>query len=169
MADWAIELRNQKHERDALDCGTASLDSFLKRFAWVNMELGVSRVWVATRPGEKRVVGFYAASAGVFQRDDLAPGEQAGLPRYPLPTAHLGRLAVDRSWQGQRLGETLLFHFLKMVREVSEKLAIYAVDLWAKDDPARRFYSKYSFRSSRDDPLHLYLPMATVRQMFEQP
>ena len=129
MVDWAIELLTQEHEREAFDCGKASLDSFLKRFAWFNMELGVSRVWVAAPPGAKRVVGFYAASAGVFQRHDLAPGEQAGLPRYPLPTAHLGRLAVDRSCQGQLLGETLLFHFLKTAREVSEKLAIYAVDL----------------------------------------
>ena len=41
-------------------------------------------------------------------RDHLPPDDQTGLPRYPLPTAHLGRLAVDQSCRGQGLGELLL-------------------------------------------------------------
>jgi len=46
-------------------------------------------------------------------------------------------------------------------------LGIYAVDLWSKDEDARKFYLKYSFLTLKDDPLHLYLPIGTVQQMFE--
>jgi GNAT superfamily N-acetyltransferase len=83
-----------------------------------------------------------------------------------MPTAHLGRLAVDLSCQGKRLGETLLFHFLHQALEVSRKLGVFAVDVWVMHDGARRFYLKYGFIPLEDAPLHLYLPMKTVETMF---
>jgi hypothetical protein len=45
---------------------------------------------------------------------------------------------------------------------------VFAVDLFSKDDDAKRFYQKYGFIPLQDDPFHLYLPMATVRAMFAQ-
>ena len=47
-------------------------------------------------------------------------------------------------------------------------IGVFAVDLFSKDDDARRFYLKYGFIPLQDDPFHLYLPMATVRAMFAQ-
>lgn len=99
------------HERGNFDCGKSALNSFLRQHAAVNHQRGVSRVYVVVRSTDQRVLAYYAASAGTFLRDHLPPDDQADQPRYPLPTAHLGRLAVDLSCQGQRLGELLLFHF----------------------------------------------------------
>jgi hypothetical protein len=62
----------------------------------------------------------------------------------------------------------LLFHFLKTACDVADRIGIFAVDLFSKDDDARRFYLKYGFIPLQDDPLHLYLPIATVRAMFVQ-
>ena len=128
----------------------------------------MSKVYVVTRGADRRVLGYSAASAGTFLRDHLPPDDQTGLPRYPLPTAHLGRLAVDLSCRGQRLGEMLLFHFLKTACDVAERIGIFAVDLFSKDEDAKRFYLKYGFIPLQDDPFHLYLPMGTVRAMFHQ-
>jgi hypothetical protein len=113
----------------------------------------VSRVYVAVRGPHQQVLAYYASSAGAFLRDHLPPDDQAGLPRYPLPTAHLGRLAVDLSCRGQRLGELLLFHFLKTACDVAERIGVFAVDLFSKDDDAKRFYQKYGFIPLQDDPL----------------
>jgi GNAT superfamily N-acetyltransferase len=90
-------------------------------------------------------LAYYASSAGTFLRDHLPPDDQAGLPRYPLPTVHLGRLAVDSSCQGQRLGKLLLFHFLKKACDVADLIGIFAVDLFSKDDGAKQFYLRYGF------------------------
>jgi hypothetical protein len=49
---------------------------------------------------------------------------------------------------------------------VADRIGIFAVHLFSKDDDARRFYLKYGFISLQDDPLHLYVLMATVRGMF---
>src|SRR6202008_1210799 len=106
---------------------------------------GLSRVYVAPRGADRRVLAYYASSAGAFLRDHLPPDDQVGLPRYPLPTAHLGRLAVDLSCRGQRLGELLLFLFLKMACGGAERIGVFAVDLFSKDEVAKRFYQKYGF------------------------
>ncbi len=163
-----IEPLMANHGRGAFDCGKPPLNSFLRQHAAANHQRGVSRVYVAVRGTDQQVLAYYAASAGAFLRDHLPPDDQAGLPRYPLPTAHLGRLAVDLSSRGQRLGELLLFHFLKAACDVADRIGVFAVDLFSKDDEAKRFYLKYGFIPLQDDAFHLYLPMATVRAMFVQ-
>jgi GNAT superfamily N-acetyltransferase len=168
MDETRIEPLTAKHEKGIFDCGKSPLNSFIRQHAIVNNERGVSRVYVAVRGTDHRVLAYYASSAGTFLRDHLPLDDQAGLPRYPLPTAHLGRLAVDLSCRGQRLGELLLFHFLKTACDVAEQIGVFAVDLFSKDDDAKRFYLKYGFIPLQDDPFHLYLPMATVRAMFMQ-
>ena len=168
MDETRIESLNANHERGSFDCGKSPLNSFLRQHATTNNERGISRVYVAVRDPGQRVVAYYASSAGTFLRDHLPPDDQGGLPRYPLPTAHLGRLAVDMSCRGQRLGESLLFHFLKTACDVAERIGIFAVDLFSKDEDAKNFYLKYGFIPLRDDAFHLYLPMATVRAMFAQ-
>ncbi len=168
MDETRIESLTANHETGSFDCGKSPLNSFIRQHATINNERGVSRVYVAIRDTDQRVLAYYASSAGTFLRDHLPPDDQSGLPRYPLPTVHLGRLAVDLSCRGQRLGELLLFHFLKTACDVAERIGVFAVDLFSKDDDAKRFYLKYGFIPLRDDAFHLYLPMATVRAMFPQ-
>ena len=138
MDETRVEFLTANHERGTFDCGKPPLNAFIRQHAAVNQERGVSRVYVAVRGPHRQVLAYYASSAGAFLRDHLPPDDQAGLPRYPLPTAHLGRLAVDLSCRGQRLGELLLFHFLKTACDVAERIGVFAVDLFSKDDDAKR-------------------------------
>lgn len=62
----------------------------------------------------------------------------------------------------------MLFHFLNTACAVAERIGVFAVDLFAKDEDAKGFYLKYGFLPLLDDPFHLYLSMATVRAMFGQ-
>jgi hypothetical protein len=150
----------------ALTAAKLPLNTFIRQHAAFNHAHGVSRVYVVVKGTDSRVLAYYALSAGTFLRDHLPPDDQAGLPRYPLPTVHLGRLAVDRSCQGQQLGKLLLFHFLKKSCGVAEEIGVFSVDLFSKDEDAKRFYLKYGFIPMQDDAFHLYLPMATLRTMF---
>jgi GNAT superfamily N-acetyltransferase len=76
----------------------------------------------------------------------------------------LARLAVARGAQGQGLGRALLVDALKRCRELAEKLGVHAVEVDAIDQQAGKFYQKYGFTSLLDNPLHLYLPIATIRK-----
>ena len=127
----------------------------------------MGRTYVAVESGQIRVAGYYTLAAGSFDVSCLPAAVRKKLPKHPIPTVHLGRLAVDVSFRGQRLGETLLFHALHAALDLSEKLGAFAVDVWAIDADAQAFYAKYGFISLEDNPLHLYLAMKTVEAMFD--
>jgi GNAT superfamily N-acetyltransferase len=166
MAEWVIERLTSAHDRAAFSCGKAPLDTFLTALVSQYEKRRLGRTFVATEPGQARVAGYYTLAAGAFDLSCLPQKDRKKLPKHPVPTVHLGRLAVDRAFRGQRLGETLLFHALRKALTVSETLGAFAVDVWAMDDEARAFYEKYGFVPLEDNPFHLYLPMKTVEAMF---
>lgn len=59
----------------------------------------------------------------------------------------------------------LLVDALKRAAQASEQLGIYAVEVRALNENARRFYLKYGFTSLSEDEMHLYLPMKTIRKL----
>jgi GNAT superfamily N-acetyltransferase len=166
MADWQIGRLQAMHERAGFTCGKPALDLFLHTLVSQYEKRHLGRTFVATEPGEACVAGYYTLAAGAVDVSSLPEAARKKLPQHPVPTLHLGRLAVDEAFRGKRLGETLLFHALQAALELSDKLGAFAVDLWAIDDDAAAFYRKYGFLPLDDAPRHLYLPMKTIAAMF---
>jgi GNAT superfamily N-acetyltransferase len=77
----------------------------------------------------------------------------------------LARVAVDRRFQGQGVGELLLFDVLGRAVVISEQTGLYAVVLDALTESAKTFYLRYGFRELLDDPFHLYLPIGTIIEL----
>jgi ribosomal protein S18 acetylase RimI-like enzyme len=111
------------------------------------------------------VRGYYSISAGAVALENLPEGHRKRLPKYPVPVAHLGRLAVDNSAQGQRLGEFLLVDALRRIQTAADSIGIHAVEVVAIDDAAKGYYLKYGFIELLDDPHHLYISMKAVRKL----
>ena len=164
-AKWSIEELGSDHDRADFSCGHESLDTFLKEFASQNQKTGVSRTFVALTPGEKIVRGYYSLAAGSVQFQNLTDEQRKRLPKYPVPVAHLGRLAVDKSVQGHGLGSHLLIDALCRVGRAERALGIHAIEVVAIDDAAKGFYLKYGFTELADDPHHLFISMKTVRKL----
>ncbi len=162
--DWQIEALSADHDRSAFFCGHESLDDFLKRFAGQNQKLGVSKTYVAIRSGNQAVRGYYSISAGAVQFTDVPEKLRNRLPKYPVPVAHLGRLAVDAGAQGHGLGELLLLDALARIVSAAESIGIHAVEVVAIDENAKRFYSRYGFTELLDDPQHLYISIKMLRK-----
>jgi ribosomal protein S18 acetylase RimI-like enzyme len=165
MAEWIIERLQKEHDRSAFTCGKAPLDNFLRALVSQYEKRKLGRTYVAIEPGQTRVAGYYTLATGSFDFSSLDENARKKLPEHPVPTLHLGRLAVDIEFRGKRLGETLLFHALRAALEISEKAGAFAVDLWAIDEDAANFYRKYGFLLLQDHPFHLYLPMKTIEAM----
>ena len=87
------------------------------------------------------------------------------MPRLDVPVVLLGRLAVDRSVQGQGLGSLLLIDALRRAQHLAEHVGIRAVEVDAIDEAARQFYSRFGFVPLLDDPNHLFLPMPVIRKL----
>ena len=98
-------------------------------------------------------------SAGSISTDDLPLIQKRRLPNYPVPVALLGRLAVDKQYQGQRLGSVLLADAVQRVEQASEVLAVYAIVVEALNPSATKFYQSFGFIPFADQPLKLFLPM----------
>jgi GNAT superfamily N-acetyltransferase len=94
--------------------------------------------------------------------DELPEDLARKLPRR-VPGIRLGRLAVDRSVQGQGLGELLLMDAIKRAQLVLEHVGVNALFVDAKDTRAAAFYRKYGFRPLPGTPLTLVLALASVR------
>jgi GNAT superfamily N-acetyltransferase len=158
---YRIESLTKQHVRDAFDCGEDSLNDFLRRFARQNDERGLGRSFVAVTPDDVRICGYYTLASGAVAFDTMPEK----LPRYPVPVAHLGRLAVDRTAQGRGLGAFLLVDALKRVLKTADQIGLYAVEVYALNAQAKAFYLKYGFQPLLDDPFHLYLSIKTVRKL----
>jgi ribosomal protein S18 acetylase RimI-like enzyme len=162
---WIIERLSKKHSRTHFSCGDADLDSYLKKYAGQNERLNISRHYVAVASSTSSILGYYTLSAGGVAWTTLPDDFRRKLPKYPVPVAHLGRLAVDETLQGQGMGEFLLVDALARVIRVANEIAIHAVEVIAATEQAKRFYEKYGFLSLIDDPRHMYLALATARKL----
>ena len=82
-----------------------SLNQWLRRRALKNEASGASRTFVVCL-GEE-VVGYYALAMGSILRRQAPEKIKRELPEA-IPVMVLGRLAVDRKWQGPGVGSGLL-------------------------------------------------------------
>ncbi len=165
MAEWTIEPFGKHHDRTAFSCGRTPLDDFIRVRVSQYEKRRLGKTFVAVPPGETRVIGYYTLASGALVFEHLPPDASRKLPKHPVPVVLLARLAVDQSVQGQGLGEGLLFDALHRTLTLSSDLGVHAVEVDALDDAAAAFYRKYGFTALLDNPLHLYLPIATVAQV----
>jgi GNAT superfamily N-acetyltransferase len=160
--DWSVERLNRAHQRDDFCCGKEPLDTFLQLLVSQYERRRLGRTFVAVRPGEKRVHGYYTLASGSVSFQDLPVAIAKRLPHHPLPVVLLARLAIDQTVQGAGLGELLLLDALRRCLNLSGELGVHAVEVRALDAGAERFYQRYGFVPLKDDNLHLYLPIRTI-------
>lgn len=160
-AAFLIERLGRKHNRDAFSCGVPALDTYFRQLAGQDSRRRVANCFVAVEAESGTVAGFYTFSAAGIRLSDLPDATARRLPHYPqVPAALIGRLAVDRRFQGRRLGEALLLDAAD--RAIDSDPAIFALLVDAKDDNAEAFYRRYEFRPLTARPMTLFLPVAAL-------
>jgi len=165
MPLWEVQRFSRSHNRSQFDCGVEALNDWLRNLAGQYERRDLARTYVAVRPGETVIAGYYAISNHWVSYEALPDDQAKGLPRIDIPVVLIGRLAVDKAAQGQRLGEVLLVDALRRADHVSEQVGVRAVEVHAIDDSARSFYLKYGFVPLVDDKHHLFLPMQVIRKL----
>lgn len=117
--------------------------------------------YVAHEPESNRIAGYYTLSAGDMALKDMPEDIARRLPRYPvIPMALVGRLAIDKEYQGQRLGAALLWDTAN--RASRAEMGVFALAVDAKDEQAAAFYRHFGFVTFESKPLQLFLPLATI-------
>lgn len=156
---YVIRALDSDAQTAGFDCGEQALDQYLQRYARQDIKRGVARVFIASPAGRPQVVaGFYTLSAASIAAETLPEKWRKKLPRYPVPVALLGRLAVDQQFHGQGLGSILLADACKRVAAASETLAVAAIVVDAKSPKAAAFYQHFGFVELPGQPGRWMLP-----------
>lgn len=161
----AIEPLSRQHDRASFRCGATALDDYIGRQASQDVRRRVSQVFVATRPNEKEILGYYSLNAGSIEKDALPERIAHRLPHYPVPVAVLGRLAVASEHQGSGLGPILLANACKRVIQASGEVAMMAIVVDAKDQAAIRFYERFGFEMLPNTERRKFLTLKTIHAL----
>jgi GNAT superfamily N-acetyltransferase len=150
------------HQLDAFESGVLALDDWLRRRARPNEVAGASRTFVIC--GKQQVVGYYSLAAGSILRSAATPRARQNMPD-PVPVVLLGRLAIDRAWQGKGLGADLLQDAVLRTLAAADSIGVRAMLVHAISEDAKTFYQKHGFRESRVEPMTLMITMDEAKRM----
>ena len=152
-----------EHDLSGFDCGEAALNDWLRHRALKN-ESRFSRTYVVCE--SNRVVAYFCISAGAVERA-AAPGKVRRNAPDTIPVSVIGRLAVSRDHAGKGLGADILADALRRIAVASQSIGIGAVLVHAKDEAAKRFYTRCAeFIEYPEDSRTLFLPIETVVAAF---
>lgn len=159
-----IERLCSRHNRAEFACGEETLDRYFRQQAGQDAGRNLGVTYVAVESGQSGdVLGYYTLATGCVQPENVP--EKHIPPRRAVPVILLGRLAVAKSAQGRRIGETLLMDALRRCEELSQRAGMFAVVVDALHDRARDFYLRYGFAELGDSPLHLYMTIKDIRKL----
>lgn len=157
---FRIEALSGDHGRAPFVSGSEPLDRYFQTQASQDSKRRIATCFVAVSGGGQ-VAGYYTLTGTSVALSAFAPEIVNKLPRYPVvPAVLLGRLAVNRSYQGQGLGGVLLADALK--RTSRAEFGVFAMVVDAKDDAAQRFYEHHGFTRIPGETRRLYLPISAA-------
>jgi GNAT superfamily N-acetyltransferase len=149
-------------DRRGFHCGEPALDRYFREQVTQDIKRLITNCFVAIE--DDAIAGFYTLSSASIAMTDLPESLTKRLPRYPaLPAIRIGRLAVDRKFQGQGIGSVLLSDAIQ--RSLRAEAAGFTVLVDAKDERAATFYRHNGFTDLPSRPSTLYLPLATVKKI----
>ncbi len=150
----------EAHQLADFNSGVASLDNWLKRRARANQASGASRTFVLC-DGEK-IIGYYALASGAVTIGDASGRFRRNMPD-PIPVVVLGRLAIDRAYQGKNLGRALFKDAALRVEQAGDAIGIRGILVHAISEEAKAFYLALGFDPSPLDPMTLMVTLADLR------
>ncbi len=108
-------------------------------------------------------MGYYTLSAASIGFEQIPLSLRRRLSRYPIPTARLGQLAVNRKHQGVGLGSIFLFDAFKRIDAIADELGVWEIVVDPIDDAAHIFYRHFGFELLADNNASLFLTLKDLR------
>jgi len=160
-----------EYETGGFDCGEVSLNAFLTNHLKRQHDGKILRAWLLiTKTPRPRILGYYTLSGGSFEKEQLpTKTQQKKVPYHNVPCVILGRLAIDKSLQGNGWGETLVAHAMRVVYNASLTIGIHGLFVEALTGNAKKFYEKLGFIPLADRNQHsLFFPTKSIERLFEE-
>ena len=165
-SEFRVVPLDERHRRAAFTCGVDPLDRYLHTQAGQDVRRRANGVFILAEPNHpETVLGYYTLCATALPPGVVPEAARTHLPRYPLVSATLmGRLAIAKDRQGQRLGAVLLADALHRALASAQTVGSSMIVVDALDDGAASFYAAHGF-VRLPESLRLVLPMRMVERM----
>lgn len=152
-------LDTSKHDRKSFDCGVEALNLYLSRYVNQDQKRSVTRCHVLSDGG--RIIGYFTLAGHSVTRENLPESRKLGIYE-DIPFLLLGRLAVDKEFQGKGYGDALLYHAFRLTKDAAKAYGIYGIIVEAKNEEAALFYQGFGFKPLKGQALKLVLPLSAV-------
>lgn len=139
-----FEILNKTHDRQSFDCGNEPMNAYLKTMANQHAKKGMSVTHILAQ--NDAVGAFYTLSNMHINNDER---KLAGYPSE-VPAILIGRIGVNKPFQGQGLLKEVLKDALKNVIQLAKISGIAFVVVDAKTDQLVKFYQSAGFVSLAD-------------------
>jgi len=162
------EPLNSGHKKSDFSCGKEMLDNYFHEQASQDIKRKLSACFVINDAETNVIKAYYTLSNNSIPLEVIPIEIRKKLPTAyeTIPTTLLGRLAIDKNFQRQGIGRTILVDALKRSYELSKTIGSFAIVVDPLDQDAEIFYGKYGFIKLPDSG-KMFLPMKTIRQLFE--
>ncbi|MFN8431656.1 MAG: GNAT family N-acetyltransferase [Spirosomataceae bacterium] len=165
--DYLTEPLDSTHNKSTFSSGKDMLDNYFWKQASQDVKRRLAACFVAIDKESKEILGYYTLSSNSISNDSIPDFFRKNLPTsyYSIPTILLGRLAIDKNFQGKGFGAMLLIDALKRCFDISDSVGAFAIIVDPLDAAAEQFYLKYGFIKLPDSG-KMFLPMKTVKGLF---
>lgn len=162
-----FEALENAHDKKAFSCGKKLLDNYLKKQAGQDVKRKLSACFICVSKETNHIKGYYTLSNSSIPLDTIPTEISKRLPAsyHSIPCTLLGRLAVDKQFQGEGLGKLILIDALQRSYNVSKTLGSFAIIVDPIDIEAETFYKKFGFIKLPDSG-KMFLAMKTLDGLF---
>lgn len=157
------------------DCTESALNKFLLEHALENEKRGLSSTHFFCRQEEgnsvPEILGYFSVATTVLDVAQLPTKLTKRYPKYVkenLTVTLLARLGLDKKYHKQGLGSALLIAALKTAVDGWGYINSIGLLVHAKHQAAAEFYEKYGFSKIEQNPLHFFMPRASVMNIVQQ-
>ncbi|RJP18832.1 MAG: N-acetyltransferase [Candidatus Omnitrophota bacterium] len=158
-----FEILNPKlHNRSNFDCGVEALNCYLQKYANQDQKRSLTKVYVLT--DNETIIGYYSISAHSVLCEHLPENQRIGAYEN-LPFLLLGRLAVDKKYQGRGYGDVLIHHAFETTLHAAEMLGVMGMVVEAKNEKITAFYEGFGFKRLTGTKNRLVLPLKVIKNV----
>lgn len=150
-----FERLAKHHDRQNFDCGQDDINTYLKNFANQHTKKNIAKVHILIDENNpNQIVGFYNLS-----NTELVM-KITGYPNK-IPAILIGKLGVNKAFQGQGFSKVLLSHALNKIKTLSLDTGIAFVIIDVKTDELANYYKRFGFLPT-DIPYRLIMATDTI-------
>lgn len=150
-------------DRSHFQCDVLELDDYFKGDRlFKEIDSNQTSAYIMLDEASQALVGYYTLSNYAVPRAVVSNTLARRLFYDPSPATLLGRLAIQNSYKGKKIGKLLLARALQRAKVLSMQSASRVVVVDTISDHARAFYMKCGFQKLSNERNQFYYDLRRV-------